>query len=247
MAISPDQSLLDLTARTATADSDLIHVNSEGTDYKETKLDFLQGGLAVDWATDSLLTSQVNALPKGSYFGVILSNNHQTETGVPQNASYYVHAFNYSNASGIIYLTQMNNGDCYYIRKYQSTWESAWTKEPTRSEITSLNSSLTNSPVTISAGSASVSVIRDNSYKYGNIVFLSVRFTVSADIAIYGYVLQLPSSMKTPTDVYVPLMTSYFTPVAGKGVYMDAQSYSLRASSTIPAGSYTLYVPILIT
>ena len=77
-------------------------------------------------------------------------------------------------------------------------------------------------------------------------MFLSVRFTVSADIAIYGYVLQLPSTMKTPTDVYVPLMSSYFTPVAGKGVYVDAQTYTVRASASITAGSYTLYFPILV-
>lgn len=37
----PNQSLVDLTERTATADTDLIHVNSGGTDYKETKGNFL--------------------------------------------------------------------------------------------------------------------------------------------------------------------------------------------------------------
>lgn len=37
----PNQNLTDLTARTTTADTDLIHVNSGGTDYKETKANFL--------------------------------------------------------------------------------------------------------------------------------------------------------------------------------------------------------------
>ena len=37
----PNQSLTDLTERSTTADTDLIHVNSGGTDYKETKANFL--------------------------------------------------------------------------------------------------------------------------------------------------------------------------------------------------------------
>lgn len=37
-----NRSLTDLSARTTTADTDLIHVNASGTDYKQTKANFLQ-------------------------------------------------------------------------------------------------------------------------------------------------------------------------------------------------------------
>lgn len=51
----PNQSLVDLTERTATADTDLIHVNSGGTDYKETKANFLSD-------VNSSITSLNNSL-----------------------------------------------------------------------------------------------------------------------------------------------------------------------------------------
>lgn len=48
-------SLPNLTERTATANSDLIHVNSGGTDYKETKANFLSD-------VNSSITSLNNSL-----------------------------------------------------------------------------------------------------------------------------------------------------------------------------------------
>lgn len=52
-----NKNLTDLTARTATAGSDLIHVNSGGTDYKETKANFLQD---VNSSISSLNSSLAN-------------------------------------------------------------------------------------------------------------------------------------------------------------------------------------------
>ena len=59
----PNQSLVDLTERTATADSDLIHVNSGGTDYKETKANFLSD---VNSSITSLNNSLTNSFLIGS-------------------------------------------------------------------------------------------------------------------------------------------------------------------------------------
>lgn len=58
-------SLPNLTERTATANSDLIHVNSGGTDYKETKANFLSD-------VNSSITS--------------LNNSLATKTGTYKNA-----------------------------------------------------------------------------------------------------------------------------------------------------------------
>ena len=52
-------SLPNLTERTATANSDLIHVNSGGTDYKETKANFLSD-------VNSSITSLNNSLTNSS-------------------------------------------------------------------------------------------------------------------------------------------------------------------------------------
>lgn len=49
-------SLPNLTERTATADTDLIHVNSGGTDYKETKANFLSG-VKLNYYDDVALSS----------------------------------------------------------------------------------------------------------------------------------------------------------------------------------------------
>lgn len=54
-------SLPNLTERTATASSDLIHVNSGGTDYKETKANFLSD---VNSSITSLNNSLANSLVK---------------------------------------------------------------------------------------------------------------------------------------------------------------------------------------
>ena len=53
-------SLPNLTERTATASSDLIHVNSGGTDYKETKANFLSD-------VNSSITSLNNSLTNSWY------------------------------------------------------------------------------------------------------------------------------------------------------------------------------------
>lgn len=57
-------SLPNLTERTATANSDLIHVNSGGTDYKETKANFLSD---VNSSISALNNSLTNSLKLGDW------------------------------------------------------------------------------------------------------------------------------------------------------------------------------------
>lgn len=56
-------SLPALTERTATANSDLIHVNSGGTDYKETKANFLSD-------VNSSISALNNSLANWNYYQV---------------------------------------------------------------------------------------------------------------------------------------------------------------------------------
>ena len=67
-------SLPNLTERTATANSDLIHVNSGGTDYKETKGNFLSD---VNSSISALNNSLANKLNNG-----ILLNPVQGASGM---------------------------------------------------------------------------------------------------------------------------------------------------------------------
>ena len=140
-----NKSLTDLTALTTTADSDLIHVNSGGTDYKEQKIDFMQGALYHKFDTSSLLTSQIDALPlEKTFFGMINSYGHTSETGLPLNASFFVTVYSTDN-SGYRYAEITSVGGVVYTNTKNGTSWGGWTAVPTRAEITSLNNSLTKS------------------------------------------------------------------------------------------------------
>ena len=144
----PNQSLVDLTERTATADTDLIHVNSGGTDYKQTKINFLRGDFFIVLSNSANITSSAESLEAlGTYFGSISSYGHQSETGVPENTNFYFKIQRMGNANYIsIELWNVNNveGGHYIKSKVGGTWGD-WVKVPSRSEITSLNNSLANS------------------------------------------------------------------------------------------------------
>ena len=142
----PNQSLVDLTERTATAGSDLIHVNSGGSDYKQTKENFLQGDLYHFFDNTSLLTTQIDALPSmGTFFGRIASFGSQSVTGVPVNSNGDVFVQKFNGNFVVVDFHPIGNSDATYRKcKNSGTWESSWTQLPSRSEISALNNSLTN-------------------------------------------------------------------------------------------------------
>lgn len=155
------------------------------------------------------------------------------------------------NLYNLTAVTTVNDSDLLHVNQGGVSSDKKVTKQnllkEVNSSITSLNNSLTNSFVTVISASAAVTVTRNNSYRYGNVLFVGVRFSVSSAISIYGNVLQIPSPLRCPTDVYAPLMSSYFTTIDGRGLYLDAASYTFRASSAIPTGGYTFYCPILVS
>lgn len=147
MAISPEQSLLDLAARTATADSDLLHINSGGEDYKQAKSDFVSDlAQEVTFNTSSSLTSQVNtyssARGAGYYFGKIASYGAQAVTGVPENDNYYVEFIVWDANNCKLTVSSTSVDKVFDQWKGGGTWSGTWQQRPRRSEITSLNNSL---------------------------------------------------------------------------------------------------------
>lgn len=151
----PNQSLVDLTERTATADTDLVHVNSGGSDYKQTKANFLKGDLYTTLSNSINITTSAESLPApGTYFGYISSYSHQSATGMPENANFYIKIERIAS-TGYITIEAWNiDGaeNSHYIKtKRNGTWESSWTRLPSRSEINSLNNSLTQRLIDISS------------------------------------------------------------------------------------------------
>lgn len=130
------QNLTDLTARTNTAVTDIIHVNSSGIDYKQTKQNFLLGEFKHSFANDTDLTTQVNNLPTaGTYFGACSSNGHKDEVNIPVNSSILVCARVFSSQFAEIEIHIIGQGDNRYVKaKNNGTWDSSWTKLATRSE-----------------------------------------------------------------------------------------------------------------
>ena len=147
MADDYAQNLPDIPERTDTADTDLVLVNSGGSDYKQIKLNFLKGNLAITFDQTSLITAQADALPDtGTYFGTLVSSGHQTETGTPLATFWYVRILCLSSYYRVIDLWGVDDPQAnHYVKhKRNNTWASDWTKVPSRAEITSLNNSLAN-------------------------------------------------------------------------------------------------------
>lgn len=143
MADVARKALTDLEERTGTAYDDLMHVNSDGSDYKETKRNFLKGDLYYTFDVTTPITTQLENLPNGTYIGSIDSYGHQAETGVPANNSYYVYARKTGGSNMFISLVGVNqSGYEYYKIKSTQGWASDWTQVPTRAEITSLQNNI---------------------------------------------------------------------------------------------------------
>lgn len=131
-----NKSLTDLVARTATALTDLLHINSGGTDYKQTKHDFLCGDFAYTFANDTAITTQADALGSiGQYTGKINSYGHQAATGMPRNNSFYVTITIYSSNYKKIEATDVDVRRTYVKYKINGTWDSSWIELPSRSEL----------------------------------------------------------------------------------------------------------------
>lgn len=192
-----NKSLTDLTERTATADSDLIHVNSGGTDYKETKANFLQGNFYHEFAKNSSLTSQVDALPEGGYLGKV-NGGTTTVTGTPANTSYYVEVQKSSASYASIRLISYSAGGyAFHKHKVNGTWASEWTQEPYREEITSLNSSLTKSSVPVTPNLSGITIQANSSFEMNGIVVLNIRATFANAVASNSSMIAVPAPKTT--------------------------------------------------
>lgn len=86
----------------------------------------------------STLTSQVDALPVGTYDGYIQSYGAMSATGMPTNSNFYLHIYVSSNANYkeiLAYPISGSSGECYSCIRKGASWETEWVKMPTRAEV----------------------------------------------------------------------------------------------------------------
>lgn len=241
-----NKSLTDLTARTATADSDLIHVNSGGTDYKETKANF-SANLAkwVDFGNSSALTTQIDALAGDcAYEGLILSYGHQTETGVPINANFYVDVIKIASGAGRVKIYALNSSAkpvSYINFKSGGAWQ-GWVQDPTRDEITSLNNSLTNSLPT-SAIVAITPTGCSNYDNYGNSYYYKRGNQVFVHIGVKGLTPNTPTDIFSLPSGYRPY-TNYVAVGGGGESYLATSFISIYTNGGIRITSSDHYAII---
>lgn len=130
--------LTDLTERTATANTDLLHVNSGGTDYKESKANFTSDlAKEISFSTSSTLTSQIDALEPGGYYGFILSYGHQSATGMPYDVNFFISVQKYDANNCTVHAIARGASPRKWSISKANSWGS-WIEDPSRSEITKI-------------------------------------------------------------------------------------------------------------
>lgn len=220
------KSLTDLTERTATATTDLIHVNSGGTDYKETKINILKGDLYYTFGVTTPITTQLENLPNGTYFGSIDSYGHQAETGVPANNSYYVYAEKTGGSNMFIRLVGVNQAGLeYYKIKSVQGWAADWTNIPTRSEVNTMKAKTTNNFWTVSASSSKALTVANGTT---GIVF--AVGTASNSIGMWAL-----HSSSTGTISWTPMIT------AGSNITATVSGNTITFANARTSGSIWIH------
>ena len=229
------KNLTDLTARTSTADTDLMHINSGGTDYKETKADFLKDvPQTITFGTSTTLFSQIDAITTyKKYFGTIASYGHQSETGVPINASFYVEAYAYGATTAFCIITVIGaSGRSFWAAKGSGTWGN-WQEVPTRSEMDTALSYVKRIGY-IDANSSFTMTIASNSriaiYCIGFSANSSNEFLVLSNSSgsVNCYPVGSSSALSTSTTTNSLTITS----TVGSGVYVSAVVFAGSVSTS---------------
>lgn len=239
------KNLTDLTARIATAGSDLLHINSGGTDYKQTKSNFMHGSLAQNFEVTSTLTSQVDALPiEATYFGCLWNYGHVSVTGMPINALSYVRAVR-ANSDQFAFIEVWSaldpDGQHYIICKSNGTWQSSWTKCASKAEITYLN---TITPVSMTAG-PNFTIDVNNSYRMGNLIIVYVKGHLSGTGSLLFTLSNVSGTVRNGSNTFA-VGTGDAWSISGSG-YCYFNETRKDFSTTLSSGYLHIHYVILIS
>lgn len=103
---------------------------------------------------------------------------------------------------------------------------------------------LTATNFNLTAGT-NVTINEQQSCKVGRMVFISARFTLSAQIAAYSTLATMPYSAARAW--VAPLYNASRLPLTNTGIYADSGNATIRATVAIPAGTYRICVSIPVT
>ena len=229
MADVARKALTDLEERTGTAYDDLMHVNSGGSDYKETKRNFLKGDLYYNFDNTTLITTQLENLPNGTYIGSIDSYGHQAETGVPANNSYYVYARKTGGSNMFISLVGVSQaGYEYYKIKSTQGWASDWTQKPTRAEVNTLKDSFVRDLAQIAGGATKTFTVANSTR-----MLLVLLGSAAVRMAVYN-VFVTSQGVVTATPV-----------LSATNITLTTGTNSITIGNTTSGGTY-VYVNAIV-
>lgn len=103
---------------------------------------------------------------------------------------------------------------------------------------------LTATNFNLTAGT-NVTINEQQSCKVGRMAFVSARITLSAQIAAYGTLATMPYSAARAW--VAPLYNSARLPLTNYSIYADSGNAIIRASATIPAGTYRICFSVPVT
>lgn len=109
--------------------------------------------------------------------------------------------------------------------------------------LSTLNSNLTWSAVTLTAGSG-ITINTQQAFTYGKILFVYMRWTASSSVSAYATIATHGKSAKVSWNA--PLMNDANTIVSSLGLYADQGNTTIRAAGTISAGTYRTFINIPI-
>ena len=145
---------------------------------------------------------------------------------------YIVDCYKYSDSWATMSLFGYS-GASYHCWKENGTWQ------------TTELAKLWNKPVTLLAGT-NITINSQSAYITAGIMFVFMRWTASASISAYSAVASF-TGYTSKMAWNTPLMTDGNIPTSSStALYADAGNNTIRASNTIPAGTYRSYIIIPI-
>lgn len=130
------------------------------------------------------------------------------------------------------------------IGAYSKTQTYAKTETYSKTETdNAIAQSTAYTPITLTAGSG-VTISLQDCYLYGKLLLVSMTWSTASSISSYSNIALFDYAAKMSWSA--PLITAGTVVVANNGLYADKGNRTIRASTTIPAGTYKTFLIIPI-
>lgn len=99
--------------------------------------------------------------------------------------------------------------------------------------------------ITLQSANSAVTITAQSAKLFGNVLAVSVTFTLSSQVSIYGNLISLGGKSASAGWI-LPVYTAGMAPVTDQSVYGDSGNTNVRASRNLPAGTYRIGGIILV-